>query len=360
MTNSSVVADWIRPEIRELNAYHVPPAHGMIKLDAMENPYRWDATLVEQWLNVLREAELNRYPDPAASSVKGGLRRVMQIPDELDILLGNGSDEIIQLLVMAVSGQNRVLLAPEPSFVMYRMIATFINMRYVGIPLHATDFSIELDAWLQAIATHQPALTFIAYPNNPTGNAFSQHDIEKIIQATKGLVIIDEAYEPFAEHSLLSLVNRYPNVLLMRTLSKLGLAGLRLGMLIGAPAWLNEIDKVRLPYNINVLTQLSTEFALQHYKTLKAQTEQIKRDRAQLLADLRTLKNLHVWDSQANFILFRVPHAKAVFEHLKQQGVLIKCLDGGHPLLANCLRVTVGTATENQAFLAGLRMALTA
>ncbi|EIJ42128.1 histidinol-phosphate aminotransferase [Beggiatoa alba B18LD] len=356
MTN--LITEWVRPEIRQLNAYHVPPAHKMIKLDAMENPYRWDADLIEQWLNVLREAQLNRYPDPTANSVKGGLRRVMQIPDELDILLGNGSDEIIQLLALTVAEQNRVVLAPEPSFVMYRMIATFTNMLYVGVPLHSTDFSIDLETWLAAIAKHQPALTFIAYPNNPTGNTFSQHEIEKIIQATKGLVIIDEAYEPFSEHSLLSLVSRYPNVLLMRTLSKLGLAGLRLGMLVGSPTWLNEIDKVRLPYNINALTQLSTEFALQHYQVLKKQTEQIKLDRTQLLADLRAIKAVHAWDSQANFILFRVPNAKMVFEHLKQQGILIKCLDGGHPLLANCLRVTVGTADENQAFLTGLKLAL--
>jgi len=307
------VTDWIRPEIQQLSAYHVPDPGDAIKLDAMENPYRWDATLVEEWLNVLRTAALNRYPDPAARELKQQLRAVMQVPDTMDMILGNGSDELIQMLALTLNGQGRILLAPEPSFVMYRLIAQVVGMQYIGVPLQANDFGLDMFAMLEAIETHQPALVFLAYPNNPTGNAFDMIDIEAIIETTPGLVVIDEAYAPFANNTLMSRLGEYPNLLVMRTVSKLGLAGLRLGLLAGPHKWLEQIEKTRLPYNINVLTQLSAVFALQHYAVLDKQTDQIRAD-----------------------------------------SILIKNLHGSHSLLNNCLRVTVGTPEENRAFLQAL------
>jgi histidinol-phosphate aminotransferase len=346
----------IRPEIQQLSAYHVPEPGDAIKLDAMENPYRWDAALFEEWLNVLRTATLNRYPDPAARDVKQQLRAVMQIPDTMDVIIGNGSDELIQMLALTLNGEGRILLAPEPSFVMYRLIAQVVGMQYIGVPLQADDFKLDTSAMLEAIKTYQPALVFLAYPNNPTGNAFALSDIEAIIETSTGIVVIDEAYAPFADNSFMSRLGEYPNLLVMRTVSKLGLAGLRLGLLAGAHQWLEQIEKTRLPYNINVLTQLSAVFALQHYAVLEKQTQQIKADRADLQKRLNAISGVQAWASQANFILFRVADALSVFNKLKAAGMLIKWLQGSHPLLDNCLRVTVGTPTENQAFLQTLTL----
>jgi histidinol-phosphate aminotransferase len=205
-----------------------------------------------------------------------------------------------------------------------------------------------------AIETYQPALIFLACPNNPTGNAFAISDIETIIETTKGVVVVDEAYAPFVETSFMPRLGEYPNLLVMRTVSKLGLAGLRLGYMAGPRAWLEQIEKVRQPYNINTLTQLSATYALQHYAMFEEQTRRIKADRAELLERLNTIDGVQVWPSQANFILFRVAAAQEVFNGLHKKGILIKCVHGRHPLLDNCLQVTVGTPEENQAFLQAL------
>jgi len=354
------VSRWVRPEIRALSAYHVPNASGLIKLDAMENPYGWPPEMVNQWLQTLRQTELNRYPDPAARDLKDRIRTAMAVPEDAEILLGNGSDEIIQMVLLALAGPQHTVLSVEPGFVMYHMIATFAGMQYVGVPLHA-DFSLDQDAVLAAIADHQPAIVFLAYPNNPTGNLFSVAEIEAIIQATPGVVIVDEAYHAFADESFMPRVMEYDNLLVMRTVSKMGLAGLRLGMLAGPAAWLAEFEKVRLPYNINVLTQASAEFALQHAEILRAQTEQIKQDRTWLDQALRHIEGLTVYPSRANFILFRVPVGQAgiIFDGLKERGVLVKNLDKAGGLLTDCLRVTVGTPAENEAFIAALKQLLT-
>lgn len=349
------ITDWIRPEILQLSSYHIADASGLIKLDAMENPYHWDDSFTQAWLESLQNIELNRYPDPTGQKLKQQLYQIMQIPSELDMVLGNGSDEIIQMLAMAVNKPDAVILAPEPSFVMYKHIAHMLGMRYMGVPLVEGQFNLDMFAMLEAIDTHQPALIFLAYPNNPTGNIFSRADIEDIIDCSPGLVVIDEAYSPFTDNSFLHSIHDYSNLLVMRTVSKLGLAGLRLGYLVGSKAWLEQIDKIRLPYNINTLSQLSAYFALTHIEMFQQQTQQIRQDRATLLQKLQEIPDTEVWDSETNFILFRVADAVATYEFLKQQGILIKCLHGSHPALNQCLRVTVGTEAENQAFLQALQ-----
>lgn len=351
------MSKWIRPEIRALSAYHVPDASNYIKLDAMENPYHWPDEKVGRWLEILRNVELNRYPDPSPAEVKNRLAEIMGVPAGMEVLLGNGSDELIQMIALAIAQPGRKVMAPEPSFVMYRMIATFTGMEYVGIPL-ARDFNLDLPAMLAAIESHQPAVVFLAYPNNPTGNLFDRDAVRQVIEASPGLVVVDEAYHAFANSSFMGELANYENLLVMRTVSKMGLAGLRLGMLAGPESCLNEFDKVRLPYNINVLTQKSVEFALDNYEMLDQQTRQICADREELLQSLNKLEGLEVFPSQANFILFRVTGATNVFESLKEQGVLIKNLSPSGGALQDCLRVTVGTADENKAFLAALVNAL--
>ena len=353
---------WIRPEIKVLKAYHVPDPGKLIKLDAMENPYTWPAFLRGEWLEMLADVNMNRYPDPAANALKARMREAFDLPENMSLLLGNGSDELIQLIAMAVQGTDRCIMAPEPSFSMYRMIATFVGMNYVGVPLNDDDFSMDLPAMLSAIEEHQPAVIFLAYPNNPTGNLFAEADIRAILQAAPGIVVVDEAYSPFAETSFMSRLGEYDNLLVMQTVSKMGLAGLRLGLLVGRSAWLDEFDKLRLPYNINILTQASAEFALTYVDVFEEQTAKIRADRAELIAKLHAFPQIKVFPSSANFILLRVPQgtAKAVFDDIKARGILIKNLDGSSPMLADCLRVTVGRAEENTQLLRALSAALAA
>ena len=355
---SEKLLKWIRPEIRELSAYHVPDAAGLIKLDAMENPYRLPDALVQQWQDGLAAVALNRYPDPAATALHHRLAEVMQVPKGQSIVLGNGSDELIQMLALAVAAKDRCILSFEPGFVMYNMIARFAGMDYVGVPL-ADDFTLDLDRTRAAIEQHQPAIIFIAYPNNPTGNLFDAEAVEEIIRIAPGLVVVDEAYHPFALTSFMPRLGDYDQLLVMRTVSKMGLAGLRLGLLCGNNELINEIDKVRLPYNINVLTQYTADFILSNPGFLEGQAEMIRADREHLLQQLVLLEGVEVFPSQANFILFRLTQGNAtdVFTALRSDGILIKNLDKPGPL-QNCLRVTVGTSEENQAFMQALGHAL--
>ncbi|MCH8552260.1 MAG: histidinol-phosphate transaminase [Natronospirillum sp.] len=347
---------WVRPEISQLKAYPVPPSAGLIKLDAMENPYRWPEDLRQQWATMMQEVALNRYPSPQAEELKAGLRARFGLRNDYGLLLGNGSDELIQLLMMTVSGPGRVVMAPQPGFVMFRMIAEFLHMDFCGVDLDE-NFDLDMPRLLRAIEAEQPAIIFLAQPNNPTGNLWGVEQLRRVIEAAPGLVVIDEAYTAFTDADYLHLLDDYEHLLVMRTLSKVGLAGLRLGMLMGRPAWLEQIDKVRLPYNINVLTEASARFALEHFPVLEAQTRQIREERERLASVLKELPLARIWPSEANFILVRTPEGQARrwLDKCREQGVLIKCLDGSHPLLQDCLRLTVGTREENDALIAALR-----
>lgn len=343
----------LRPEVLALHAYHVPPASGMVKLDAMENPYLLPQFLRDEIARLVADAEINRYPDAGAKQLKAAIAAVTNLPSGMDILLGNGSDEIIQLLAMAAAKPGATLLSVEPSFVMYKMISTFVGMRYVGVPL-TEDFALDRKAMLEAIQREQPALVFLAYPNNPTGNLFDAATIKQIIQAAPGLVVVDEAYYAFARDSFVPYLAQYDNLLVMRTFSKLGMAGLRLGFLAGSGTWLSQLEKLRLPYNVGVLPQMVAAKLLEHHDVLLAQADHIKQERAKLLAALNAIVGVRTYSSEANFILFRVAKATQIFEGLKQRGVLIKNLNGGHPALTDCLRVTVGSPEEDRKFIVAL------
>jgi len=345
--------NWIRPEIQAISAYHVPDPGNMIKLDAMENPYTWPDDMIDEWQALLKTTALNRYPDPSSRALQNKIRSAFHIPENMDILLGNGSDEIIQIIAMAVAGPDRCILAPEPGFVMYKMIAGFVGMQYVGVPLRQEDFGLDMDAMRKAIELHRPAVIFLAYPNNPTGNLFDPKQVEEIINLAPGLVVIDEAYAAFADDSFMDKLGQFSNMLVMRTVSKMGLAGLRLGYLAGPAEWLNEFDKIRLPYNINVLTQMSAEFALEHKVVLDQQTASLKSERSRVYEQLKTVSALQVFPSQANFVLVRVIQGDVnqIFEQLKQAGILIKNLANSPGMLKNCLRLTIGKPEENDALL---------
>jgi histidinol-phosphate aminotransferase len=348
----------VRDEIRALTAYHVSPAQGMVKLDAMENPYRLPPELAARMGERLAKVEVNRYPDPAAPQLKERLREAMGIPADLDIVLGNGSDELLQIISTALARPGAVALALEPSFVMYRLAAIAAGLRYVGVPL-AADFSLDEGALAAAIERERPALTWIAYPNNPTGNLFPREAILRAVAAAPGLVVVDEAYYAFSGGaSLLGEVARSPNLLLVRTVSKLGLAGLRLGLAIGARDWMRELEKLRMPYNVNALTLAAADLLLAERAVFERQTEAIVAERERLERDLDAMPLVLRFPSAANFILVRVPDGPGAFESLRERGILVRTFHGSHPLLAHCLRLTVGTPDENTRMLAALAQAL--
>jgi histidinol-phosphate aminotransferase len=346
--------DLVRHEILGLSAYHVPPAAGLVKLDAMENPYRLPAELAREMGERLAGVAINRYPDPSAAGLKARLRESMGIPPSLGLVLGNGSDELIQMLSLLVARPGAVALSMEPSFVMYRMSAIVAGLRPEGVPL-APGFALDEPAIGAAFERHAPALTWIAYPNNPTGNLFSREAILRLARAAPGLLVVDEAYFPFAGgESMLDAVGEYPNLLLVRTVSKLGLAGLRLGFAVGPPAWMEQLEKLRPPYNVNVLTAAAADLVLAHSGVLEAQSRAIVESRAALERGLDRIPAARRFESAANFVLVRVPDAPRTFEALKAGGILVKNLHGSHPQLAHCLRLTVGTTDENRQLLEAL------
>ncbi|MDQ7980062.1 histidinol-phosphate transaminase [Paraburkholderia sp. SARCC-3016] len=350
--------DIIRRDVLAMTSYPVPDATGYIKLDAMENPFELPPPLAAQLGERLSGVALNRYPAPRPGALIDKLKRVMRIPANCDVLLGNGSDEIISMIAVACAQPGAKVLAPVPGFVMYQVSAQLANLEFVGVPLNA-DFTLDTGAMIAAIEAHRPAVVYLAYPNNPTGNLFDENDIERIIEAAnRSLVVIDEAYQPFAGHSWMPRAGDFDNVVVMRTVSKLGLAGIRLGYLAGRPAWLGEFDKVRPPYNVNVLTQATADFLLDHVDLLDAQAAQLRSERAKLAQAVAGLPGAHVFPSAGNFLLVRVPDASATFETLLNARVLIKNVSKMHPLLANCVRLTVGSPEQNTQLLAALRLAL--
>jgi histidinol-phosphate aminotransferase len=357
----SAASKVIRPEILAMHAYHVSDATGLVKLDVMESPYRLPDGLAAEVGQVVSEVAMNRYPVPSATALRALIRAVMQVPPGCDVLLGNGSDECIQYITAAVAREGAVVMAPVPSFAMFAMHALFFRLRFVGMPLRA-DFSLDTDAFLAAMSKEKPAVVWLAYPNNPTGNAFPVADIERIVQAAPGLVVIDEAYQPFAGATFMPRLAEFENMVVMRTVSKIGMAGLRLGYVCGRPEWIDAFDKTRSPFNINVLTEAVAIKLLQNKKVLDAQAAKVLEERERMRPELARLTGLAVFPSAANFLLVRVAGANGagtrVFDSLKQQGVLVKDFAGGHPLLENCLRLTIGTPEENRILLAALREAL--
>jgi len=351
--------DIIRRDVLAMTSYPVPDATGLVKLDAMENPFTLPEALATELGERLAGVALNRYPAPRPAALIEKLKQVMGAPEDSAVLLGNGSDEIISMIAVACAKPGAKLLAPVPGFVMYQMSAKFAQLEFIGVP-HRPDLTLDTEGMLAAIAQHEPAIVYLAYPNNPTGTLYPDADIERIIAAaTKSLVVIDEAYQPFAQKSWLSRVLEFDNVVVMRTVSKLGLAGIRLGYLVGASAWLDELDKVRPPYNINVLTQAAAEFMLDHVDdVLEAQAAQLRAERETLARAIAALPGTTVFPSAGNFLLVRVPDADAVFETLLAARVLIKNVGKMHPLLTNCVRLTVGTPEENVQMLAALKLIL--
>lgn len=344
----------VRPEVLAMSAYQVAEAAGMVKLDAMENPYRLPEALRRELAERLAAVELNRYPEPNPRALCELIKRKMQVPAGMEVLLGNGSDDLIQIMTLALARPGATLMYPAPTFVMYAVNASLCGMQAIAVPLRP-DFSLDADAFIACMRETPPAVIFLAYPNNPTGVLYPKADLIKVIEAAPGLVVMDEAYHVFAGKTFFDELSRFRNLVVLRTVSKLGLAGIRLGYLVGRPEWTEQFNKVRQVYNVNVLTEAAAMFVLERLEVLEAQAAQIRAERAKLGHQLAALKGVQVFPSEANFFLMRVPDAARTYGELKRQGVLVRSL---HPGLPNCLRVTVGTPDENRILVTALKEAL--
>lgn len=347
----------LRADVLGLHGYAVQPSAGFVKVDTMENPFRLPPDLRRALGERLAEVALNRYPAERGDLLRAELARHARMPEGCDIMLGNGSDELISLLTLAADVAGNVVMAPLPGFVMYELAARLQGLEFVGVPL-TPDFELDGPAMLAAVREHQPALLYIAYPNNPTANLWDDEVIDAIIEAAPGLVVIDEAYQPFAARDSLERLRRHDHVLLMRTMSKFGLAGVRIGYLMGRRALIAEIDKLRPPFNVSVLNCEAALFALEHADEYAKQAATIRAEREKLHSAIARLPGVRPYPSEANMILVRVPDARRVFEGMRARGVLVKNVSGLHPLLADCLRITIGTPEENPQTLAALRGAL--
>ena len=359
---------FIRQDVQSMHAYAIQHSDGMVKLDAMENPFSLSPELQAELGQRLGALAINRYPGSRIDDLRNALSRYVDLPQGYGLMLGNGSDELISLLAMVCAVPGAKVLSPEPGFVMYAMSAKLQGLPFVAVPLTA-DFALDERAMSAAIAQHEPAIVYIAYPNNPTANLWDTQVIRRLIgqvSAYGGLVVMDEAYQPFSSLSWLDEIRRDPasnsHVLLMRTLSKFGLAGARLGYMLAPTALLNEVDKLRPPYNVSVLNAECALFALEHADVFAAQAKTVCEERTALTQSLQAMPGVTPFPSDANMMLARFEGgpdtAIRVFELLKAQKVLVKNVSKMHPLLTNCLRLTIGTPQENQQLLAALAVAL--
>jgi histidinol-phosphate aminotransferase len=347
------ISKLIKPEVRKLKAYFVEETPFRIKLDAMENPFLLPPEVRQEMAAAAASASINRYPDPSAVNLKEAIAELWGIGTKR-MILGNGSDELIQMIILAFGGP---VLIPSPTFAMYEIISRALSQEVAAVPL-GRDFSLNADKVLKKAKEVEAKVIFLANPNNPTGNRFSDEAVQKILNRANTAVVIDEAYFSFSRKSYLPVLREYPNMIILRTLSKIGFAGLRIGVLTASAKVIDQLNKIRLPYNINTLSQAAAVVALRRKDVLTQQISLLISSRQRLYNELSAMKGITAYPSETNFILFRTAaDAVRIYEKLKEAGILIKNLNRPGPL-KNCLRVTVGTPEENNELITELRKIL--
>jgi histidinol-phosphate aminotransferase len=336
----------IKPAVAQLQAYDPHKRPGQVKLDANEHPFTLPPVVREAVLQGLAAVSINRYPDPEAEGLRHTLAKRLDVTPDM-LLLGNGSDELVQMVLMACGSSGAAVLTPTPAFTMYGLGARMLDQRAVEVPL-TTDWGLDMPQMLAAIARERPRVTFLATPNNPTANCFDGAAVHRLIEATPGVIVVDEAYYEFSGQTVLPLLKAYPHLLVFRTLSKVGMASLRVGILVGNPPLVREINKVRLPYNLSTYSQVAAAVVLQHWEMLAPEFRAVIREREQLRQGLARIPGVTVFPSQANFLLVHVDAGAArVWEALGAHGILVRHFPGASAL-QDCLRITVGTPPENE------------
>ncbi len=343
------ILNLVKKDVRELKPYQVENIPCRVRLDAMENPYHLPESLMIKILEGVKRVEINRYPDPIASRLKGIISSDVNVPLD-NIIIGNGSDELIQMILTVFGEEGDKVLFPAPTFSMYGIISKSLSLKTEVVPL-SEDWELPLDKFLHEIERIKPKVIFISYPNNPTGNCFDRGSILKILERAQGIVVIDEAYYNFSKKTFLSYLKEFKNLIIIRTLSKIGMAGLRIGYLMADKEICRELNKVRLPYNSNSVSQEIASIILENRAEINRQIEAIISERGRLIDGLKGIKGVKPFPSETNFILFKTAKdGKEVFSRLANSGILVRNF-GSESYLKDCLRVTVGTPEENDEFL---------
>jgi len=347
------IQNLIRDEVLNQKAYSAPEISYPIKLDANESPYGLSASLKSKIIEGIKKVQMNRYPEPGSPDLRARFSKLYGVTSDM-VLVGNGSDELIQILLIAVQRQASSIMIPTPTFAMYKILALNTGHEVIEVPLDK-QFDLNIDSMLEIIVNKSPNLIFLSYPNNPTGNSFDFSKIEAILKKTEGIVVVDEAYFNFSGKTFLSYLDKYENLVILRTLSKLGLAAMRIGILIGSPPLIHELNKVRLPYNLNTLSQITARLYIENEAEFQRQADTVVSRRDELFTELKKIDGIRLYTSDANFILFSCSFdTDSVYHSLIQKGILIKKFDTP-AILENCMRVTTGTRKENGEFLKALR-----
>ena len=343
----------VRERVKSLKPYHVENFDCEIKLHANESPFPPPDKGIPIISKLQTEIQLNRYPDPDCRKLRQTLSKRLSVPME-KLIVGNGSDELIQFILQTFCDPGDTLAFPDPTFAMYSIIAQGMGLKSAAYPLDE-NWDFEAGPFLEFVEEHNAKAVFFSYPNNPTGNCFSDKAIKKIIEQYAGIVVVDEAYCDFSGKTFIEEMEKHNNLIILKTLSKIGMAGLRLGYGIAEPEVISQFNKVRLPYNSNSISQLLAEKLLSEFPAIQKQIDVIKEERDRMLEKLSEIEFITAYPSDSNFILFQVQKDSAqFFQALVEKGILIRNL-AGHPRLQNCLRVTVGTQEENDKFLQQVR-----
>ncbi len=349
--DNNLVDSRVRKEIRELSPYTIPEIECPIKLDGNESPFSLPAEVLERVLAEIAKIPINRYPDPSAVGLRARFSAITGFPLE-GILLGNGSDELIEMLLITFSGGSGRVLIPVPTFSMFKLSTVALGLEPICVELDR-HFDIDRRRTSKALRDNDPDLIFLASPNNPTGNCFSEERIIEIVEKARGVVVLDEAYTDFCGKSHLPLIEKYENLVVLRTMSKVGFAGIRLGILFARDHLVKEINKVRLPYNINLYSQKIAELILENLSFVGENIHLVVRERDRVFKELERLPRVEAFPSDANFILIRVNDADSVHNELINRGVIVRNFNS-RGRLENCLRVTIGTPDENDSFIRAL------
>jgi histidinol-phosphate aminotransferase len=343
----------IKEEVLALRAYPIEQVLPPVRLDSNENPLTLPDALKGEFAARIAGIELNRYPEAGSPSLARRFAERFGVADG-QVIVGNGSDELIQILCSAVARPGAEVMIPTPTFTMFSITALNSGCRLVEVPLDS-DFDLDMEAMGARITAHSPALTFLAWPNNPTGRSFSRNRVETIIQKSPGIVVVDEAYHNFFGESFLPMLAKYDNLVVMRTLSKVGFAAARVGMLAASPALVHELNKVRLPYNLNALSQAAAAFYLDHEAVFLKQAEDIRQWRGELYAELQKISGIHPRPSDANFIFFSCDFdSDRIYAALLKGGIIVKNFNIPGKI-RNFMRVTVGSPQENTLFISKLK-----
>ena len=347
--------DAIKSSVRHLRAYTLTPDRATIKINQNENPWDAPTRIKEETLRRLADRKWSRYPDFIPVELQQRLAEFASW-DPDGVLAGNGSNELIQaLLMVSVSDRKRVLIS-EPTFALYRQVATVLGGEVLSVPLNS-EFQFDIETLLRVIERTSPDVVILCSPNNPTGCQISDDDLRKILSSSDGLVVIDEAYHEFSEHSVVPLLNEFENLVVLRTFSKaMALAAFRVGYLLAAPGLVTEIRKALLPYNLNAFSQTAAEVAVELYRSeLEPLVKAIISERDKLFADLNEIEGLAPVASRANFMIVKSEIGpRRIFDGLLERDILIRDVSK-YPMLSEYFRFSVGTPEENSKLIAALK-----